>query len=103
MKPVTISEVKQILTKLRKEEELSREQSIALEHSKRVAKLSAKKARELITKLKKIGKIEEKQACKIADLLPKSKDEVVAIFAKETYIPSDDEIEKILEVVREYI
>lgn len=103
MKPVTISEVKQILTKLRKEGELNREQNIALEHSKRVSKLSAKKAKELIQKLMEIGKIEEKQACKITDLLPKNKDEVVAIFAKETYIPSDEEIEKILETVKEYI
>ena len=50
-----------------------------------------------------IGRINEKQACKIADLLPKDKEEVVAIFAKETYMPSDDEIEQILQLVNEYI
>lgn len=103
MKIVLISEVKEMLHKLSKERELSREQKIALEHSERIAKLPAKKARELVSKLMEIGRINEKQACKIADLLPKEKEEVVAIFAKETYMPSDEEIEKILELIREYI
>lgn len=103
MKIVLISEVKEILSKLSKERELNREQRIALEHSEKVAKLSVKKAKELVKKLMEIGKINEKQACKIADLLPKDKDEVVAIFAKEIYMPSDDEIEKILELVKQYI
>lgn len=103
MKVVLLSEVKEMLSKLSKEQELNREQKIALEHSEKVVKLSAKKARELVEKLLEIGKIDEKKACKIADLLPKEKEEVVAIFAKETYIPSDDEIEQILEVVRQYI
>ncbi len=103
MKVVLISEVKEMLSKLAKERELNREQRIALEHSEKVAKLPAKKARELAEKLMEIGRINEKQACKIADLLPKDKEEVVAIFAKETYMPSDDEIEQILQLVKEYI
>ncbi len=103
MKVVLISEVKEMLSKLSKKQELNREQKIALEHSEKVAKLPAKKARELAKKLMEIGKIDEKKACKIADLLPKDKEEVVAIFVKETYIPSDEEIEQILELVRQYI
>ena len=82
MKIVLISEVKEMLSKLAKERELNREQRIALEHSEKVAKLPAKKARELVEKLMEIERINEKQACKIADLLPKDKEEVVAIFAK---------------------
>ncbi len=103
MKIMLISEVKEMLSKLGNERELNREQKIALEHSERVALLPSKKARELAKKLMQIGKVEEKQACKMADLLPKEREEVVAIFAKETYIPSEDEIEQILEVIREYI
>jgi len=103
MKIMLISEVKEMLSKLGNERELNREQKIALEHSERVALLPSKKARELAKKLMQIGKVEEKQACKMADLLPKEREEVVAIFAKETYIPSEEEIEQILEVIREYI
>ena len=103
MKIMLISEVKEMLSKLGNERELNREQKIALEHSERVALLPSKKAREMAKKLMQIGKVEEKQACKMADLLPKEREEVVAIFAKETYIPSEEEIEQILEVIREYI
>ena len=103
MKIMLISEVKEMLSKLSNERELNREQKIALEHSERVSLLPSKKARELAKKLMQIGKVEEKQACKMADLLPKDREEVVAIFAKETYIPSEEEIEQILEVIREYI
>ncbi len=103
MRIVLLSEVKELLTKLSKERELTREQRIALEHSEKVAHISSKKAKELVKKLMEIGRINERQACKIADLLPKEKDEVVAIFAKETYMPSDEEIEQIIELVRQYI
>jgi len=41
-------------------------------------------------------------ACKIADLLPRDEDELLAIFAKETYVPSKEEIEQILKLVKEY-
>ncbi|KAA0014002.1 MAG: hypothetical protein FE041_02295 [Thermoplasmata archaeon] len=103
MRIVLLSEVKELLMKLSKERELSREQKIALEHSEKIVKISSKKAKELVKKLTEIGRINDKQACKIADLLPTEKDEVVAIFAKETYMPSDDEIEQIIELVKQYI
>jgi len=102
MKIVLVSEVKEILSKLSKERELKREQKIALEHAEKVNPIPAKKARELVSKLMEIGRIEEKHACKIVDLLPKDEDEVLAIFAKETYVPSKEEIEQILKLVKEY-
>lgn len=103
MKIVLLSEVKDILSKLSKERELKREQKIALDYSEKVGPLPVKKARELAKKLREIGRINEKQACKIADLLPKDEDELLAIFAKETYVPSKEEIEEILNLVKEYI
>ncbi|MCD6512709.1 MAG: RNA polymerase [Thermoplasmata archaeon] len=103
MKPVLIAEVKEILSKLAQERELNREQRIALEHSEKVSMIDAEKARELVEKLMEFDRIEEKQAYKIADLLPEDEDELLAIFAKSTYMPSEDEIKKILELVREYI
>jgi DNA-directed RNA polymerase subunit F len=102
MKILSVAEVKNILTKLSKERELTREQAICLEHAEHVARLPANKTEELARRLTEIGKVEMKQAIKIADLLPKERDEVVAIFAKETYIPSDDEIKQMLSIVEEY-
>ncbi|MBC7128464.1 MAG: RNA polymerase [Thermoplasmatales archaeon] len=102
MKILLISEIKDILSKISSKRELNREQKIALEHSEKVSSISIKEGRELVEELMKIGRINEKQACKIADLLPVEKDEVVAIFAKETYMPSDEEINKIIELVKKY-
>jgi len=102
MKILLISEIKDILSKISKERELSREQKIALEHSEKVSLISSKEGRKLVEELMKIGRINEKQACKIADLLPVERDGVVAIFAKETYMPSEEEIEKIIELVKKY-
>ncbi|MEM1514198.1 MAG: RNA polymerase Rpb4 family protein [Candidatus Thermoplasmatota archaeon] len=102
MKVLLISEIKEILGKISNKRELNREQKIALEHSEKVSPISSKEGRALVEELMKIGRINEKQACKIADLLPVEKDEVVAIFAKETYMPSDEEIDKIIEAVKKY-
>lgn len=104
MKVVSLAEVKDMLTRLGKErEELTREQKIALEHSEKVVELSTNKTKELIRKLVSIEKIGKNQAYKIADLLPRDEDDVMAIFSKETFVPSREEIKKILEIVREYI
>jgi len=104
MKVVSLAEVKDMLAKLGKErEELTREQKIALEHSEKVVSLSANKTKELIRKLTSMEKIGKNQAYKIADMLPKDEEDVMAIFSKETFIPSKDEIKRILEIVREYI
>ncbi|KAA0001220.1 MAG: RNA polymerase [Thermoplasmata archaeon] len=103
MKIVSLAEVKEMLMKLGKERELTREQKIALEHAEKVVKLSAKKTKELVKKLLEIEGVNEKQAYKIADLLPKEEEDLLAIFAKETVTPSDDGKKKILEIVREYL
>ncbi|HHH78359.1 MAG TPA: hypothetical protein ENL18_04005 [Thermoplasmatales archaeon] len=104
MKVVSLAEVKDMLAKLGKErEELTREQKIALEHSEKAVSLSANKTKELIRKLTSMEKIGKNQAYKIADMLPKDEEDVMAIFSKETFIPSKDEIKRILEIVREYI
>jgi len=104
MKIVSLSEVKNMLTELSKErEELTREQKIALEHSEKVVQLPVSKTKKLIKELQTIEKLNKKQAYKIADLLPKDEEGIMAIFSKETFVPSKEDIKKILEIIREYI
>lgn len=103
MKILSLAEIKNILSKLSKErEELTREQKISLEHSEHISNLSIKKTKELINQLTAIEKIEIKQATQIANLLPNSKEELMAIYSKETYIPSDKEADTILKIIKEY-
>ncbi len=103
-KPVSISEVKNILKKVEKDrEELLYEQKIALEHAHKFAKLSVKKSEGLIKELLKLEFLHEIHAYKIADILPSTEDDVKTIFAKERITLSENDIKKILDLVEKYL
>ncbi len=103
IKPVSISEVKNILKKVEKErKELLYEQKIALEHAQKFAKLPIKKIDELIKELLKLEFLDEILVYKIADLLPQTDDDIKTIFAKERITFGENEIKKILELIRKY-
>ena len=103
-KPVTIVEVKNILKKVEKDrKEMLYEQKIALEHANKFAKLSEKKAKDLVKEVSQIEFIQEIHAYKIADILPKTEDDVKTIFAKERITLGENDIKKILEIVAKYI
>ena len=102
-RPVSLSEVKNILNKLSKErEEMLYEQRIALEHAQKFAKLPIKKTNDMIKELTMLEFLEQDHAYKIADLLPKTKDDIKTIFAKERITLGDSNIKKILEIVDKY-
>lgn len=102
-KPVSLSEVKNILKKIEKErKELLYEQKIALEHANKFAKLPAKKTEDLIKELSELKFLEEIHYYKIADLLPSTEDDLKTIFAKERITLGENEIKKILEIVKKY-
>jgi DNA-directed RNA polymerase subunit F len=102
-KPVSLAEVKTILKKISKErEEMLYEQKIALEHAQKFAKLSIKKTDDMIKELLKFDFIQEIHAYKIADILPKTDDDVKTIFAKERITLGEDEIKDILKIVKKY-
>ena len=100
---VSLSEVKNILSKFSKErEEMLYEQRIALEHAQKFAKLPVKKTNDMIKELMKLEFLEQVHAYKIADLLPNTKDDIKTIFAKERITLGEDNIKKILEIVGKY-
>jgi len=103
VRPVSISEVKNILKKVEKDrEELLYEQKIALEHALKFAKLPIKKTNDLIKELSKLEFLDEIHVYKIADLLPQTEDDIKTIFAKERITFGEGEVKKILELVRKY-
>jgi DNA-directed RNA polymerase subunit F len=103
VKPVPIAEVKEILTKASEDrEELLYEQKIALEHAQKFGRISVKDTKEMIKELVKLDLFEERHACKVADLLPLTVDEVTAIFAKEKVAINDEKAKKIIDIVKKY-
>jgi len=105
---LTVSEAKEVLADLEAERaadedrEMRYELARAIEHVNRFADLSADDARALVDELSGLEKVDDKTAHKIADLLPRDRDELRAVFAQERYSLSGDELDEILDVVAKY-
>lgn len=103
VKPISLSEVKNILKKISKErKELLYEQKIAFEHAQKFAKLPVKKTEDMVKELKSLNFLRDIHAYKIADILPTTEDDVKTILAKERITAGEKEIKKILEIVDKY-
>ncbi|RZN43559.1 MAG: RNA polymerase Rpb4 family protein [Methanophagales archaeon ANME-1-THS] len=113
-KVLTLAESKEILAALKpsgevkepkegeEEEEIRYERRKAYEHTSKFAKLKAEDSRALIKELLGLAKMKEEIAVRIADLMPKSANEVRAIYAKERFTLTESDIEKILDCVIKY-
>ena len=102
--PISKAEIGKILSKREKEvEELLYEQRLTLEHIRKFTKLKDKDAKKLTEEMLKINeKIKPRHATKVVDLLPKNEADIKAIFAKERFALTKDEIKEILGVVSKY-
>ncbi|MGB2675140.1 MAG: RNA polymerase Rpb4 family protein, partial [Methanoregula sp.] len=67
------------------EKELSYEFRRSMDHANQLAKTTPEKSKELVEKLLKLEKMKPEIAYRIANIMPKSRDEVRAIFAKERF------------------
>ncbi|MFH1403837.1 MAG: RNA polymerase Rpb4 family protein [Candidatus Altiarchaeota archaeon] len=107
-KPVTLATVESILKKKEKEYkegeiELSYEQRRALEHSSKFKHLNVKDSEKLGKELAGVGlDLSEERVVKIIDLMPETVDDVRAIFAKERFKYTEEDIKKITDLVAQY-
>ncbi|MFC7073241.1 RNA polymerase Rpb4 family protein [Halovenus rubra] len=106
---LTIAETKEILEGLEveratdDEREMRYELARAIEHVNRFAELDASEAEAFVEELIELEKVDEKTAHKIVDLKPRDRDELRAVFAQERYSLSGDELDAILNTVKQYI
>ena len=105
---LTAAEVKEELQSVEEQRaadedrELRYELARAIEHVNRFALLDAEESRELVERLKELEKVDNPTAHKIADLLPRDRDELRTVYAQERYSLSGDELDAILDIVAEY-
>lgn len=99
--PVSLAEVKEILTKRMKDGsgEPTYEQKQTMEYVKEFAKAAPAKVREAIDKMVASG-LDRRQAAKIIDIMPKDADDIKLLFAKEHYTLPPTKVEEILELLR---
>lgn len=106
---LTVAEVKELLADLEEERALDEERELpyelarTIEHVNRFAVLEPAESRELVEKLKELEKVDEETAHKIADLLPRARNEVRAVFAQQRYSLDGDELDAVLDVVAQYV
>jgi DNA-directed RNA polymerase subunit F len=105
---VTLSEVRGVLAqveaeRLESEKEMSYELRKSIEHAHQLAKLSAEDSRTLVTDLLKLEKMKPDIAYRIANIVPRSRDELRAIYAKEKFTLSGEELDEILGLVKAYL
>jgi len=100
---LTLAEVKEILDQIRlkraDEEELGYELRRAIRHAELFSKGTAEESRAMVAELMKLEKMSPEIAVKIADVRPITKDELRAIYAKERFTLSEEELNNILEIV----
>lgn len=98
--PITIAEVKEMLSELTEHYELTYEQNLALDHVIKFSKLDEESAKKLVEELSEF--IKKTQAIKIADIMPEDMADLRLIFAKERGSFKQEDMEKILEIVNNY-
>ncbi|MDV2480535.1 RNA polymerase Rpb4 family protein [Methanoculleus sp. Wushi-C6] len=80
-------------------EEMSYELRKSIEHANHLSKTTAEKAHDLVAELVKLEKMKEDIAFRIANLMPRTRDELRAIYAKERFNLTTEELDEILDLV----
>lgn len=101
-KPVSMAEAKDILSSREKKKELGYEQKIALEHLNKFTHLKLEDAKKLSEELSGVLRMSPETLVQILNFLPKNPDELRMIFSREKFSLKEEEISKILEIVKKY-
>jgi DNA-directed RNA polymerase subunit F len=101
---ITLPELKEILIKVESErleasKEMSYELRKSIEHANQLSKTSAERSRDLVESLLKFEKMKPDIAYRIANIMPRTRDELRAIYAKEKYTLTGEELDGIIDIV----
>lgn len=96
---ITDVEAREILKKREEEKKLNYEQKNALDHLRKFATADYEKIMKAKEELRKLN-LRERQIVAILNFLPTDKDDIRAVFQKEYSNLSEEEINKILEIVK---
>jgi len=102
-KYVTLPEVKKRLLKEEKERGLPEDKHHIMEHADAFSFLSLEDTLKMVKELESIERINHFQAYKVVEIMPRSKEEIRAVFSKEIISLTSEEIDEILDVVKKFI
>lgn len=101
---VTLPQVREVLLgvesqRIAAEKEMSYEFRRSIEHVNQLVKTSPEKSQALVAELLKLEKMKPEIAYRIANIMPRTRDELRAIYAKERFTLSLEELDAIVETV----
>jgi len=104
---ITLPELREVLHKVETERieagrEMSYELRKSIEHANLLSKTTSEKSRLLVDELLKLEKMKPDIAFRIANIMPRTRDELRAIYAKEKYTLQPEELDTIIELVKAY-
>jgi len=99
VQPLTLAEVKKILTQRGRKGELSYIQRVTLEHATRFSSFSASEARSMIKKLMKKFEMEEEMAIQLVNIVPTTVEELETFLAKSPRPYTKEDLKKILDIL----
>ena len=102
-KPISMAEAKEIMTSQEKDKELTYEQKLALEHLNKFTVLDAPVAKKILEEVSGVLRMSDETKIQILNLLPKTPDELRMIFTRENFSLKENEIKKILEIIKKYL
>ncbi len=100
-RPVPLVKVAELLKDLK---ELKHEQKLAFDYARKFSKINLEDVDAFVEEIKNAGipRLKEKHIVKLIDIMPLTRDEVKAIFAKEEVVLSAEDIKKIIEIVKKF-
>ena len=104
---ITVPVLKEILTTIEAErqnrgKEMSYELRRSIEHVNHISTGTSQRSAILLEKLMEINNVTPLVAYHMVDMLPKSREEVRAIFGKDRFAHSTEEIDSIIDLIIEY-
>jgi DNA-directed RNA polymerase subunit F len=105
---ITLAELKEVLTQVagsRQEDatEMSYELRRSIDHATHLARNTPDQAGGLVAALLKLEKMKPDIAYRIANILPRTRDELRAIYAKERFTLTGEELDQTLALVAEHL
>ncbi|KAF5091647.1 RNA polymerase Rpb4 family protein [Methanospirillum sp. J.3.6.1-F.2.7.3] len=103
-KAITLPELKEELlnveaARLEKGKEMSYELRRSIEHANQISKTSAEKSAELVQALLQLDKVKPDVAYRIASVMPRTRDEVRAVFGRDKFSHTPEELDAIIDLV----
>lgn len=101
---ISLPEVREMLlavesARLESGSEMSYELRRSIEHANHLSKTDADNARALLEELATLEKMKPDIAYRIVNIMPKTRDELRAIYAKERFTLTGDELDEIIDLV----